>query len=226
MLVLAVLVNGAGTGPVWAAEAPRTRLISLSDRATLVVEVPQASRHAVGRPDTEALVVEIELPLDDFVAVAREPPTPSPFLRRVMLTPARRSDGARALRVTIMKGPDTTCRVRLAGGRLYVDVVSASRPLISSGPSGDTPPVIPTKDSYSTLRQEILDRASTLAIRPDVRGLLRLEAEIHARDERLGRSQPDLIEELLLQVKQFTEAARTRQLDEDKRALLKQSAKP
>jgi len=226
MFVWAGLVVGAGAGPVWGAEAPRTRLISLSDRATLVVEVPHAASHATRRPDTEALVVEIELPLDDFAAVEREPPTPSPFLRRVILAPATRQDGTRALRVTVLKGPDTTYRARLTGGRLYIDVVSTSRPLMSSGPSAETRLGFPTNDTYSALRQDILRRASALATRPDVKGLLRLEAEVHARDEKLGRSQPDLIEELLLQVKQFTEAARTRQLDEDRRAILKQSAKP
>lgn len=225
-LALAALVTGAAAGTVWGAEAPRTRLISLGDRATLVVEVPRALRHAIGRPDIEALVVEIELPLDDFVAVERTPPTPSPFLRRVTLAAATRLDGSRALRVTVLKGPDTTHRARLSGGRLYIDVVSANRPPILSEPTVETPPAIPANDSYATLRQDILDRASTLANRPDVKGLMRLEVEIRARDEKLGRSQPDLIEELLLRVQQFTEAARTRQLDEDRRAILKQSAKP
>jgi hypothetical protein len=60
-----------------------------------------------------------------------------------------------------------------------------------------------------------------LAARPDVKALLRLRDEVKQRDNELGHRRADLIEALLLEVDRYTDEARARQLELDRRAFLK-----
>jgi hypothetical protein len=95
----------------------------------------------------------------------------------------------------------------------------APRPQATAKPTG--PPSAADAAAYQALDASARRRARELAARPDVKALLRLRDEVKQRDNELGHRRADLIEALLLEVDRFTDEARARQLELDRRAFLK-----
>jgi type II secretory pathway predicted ATPase ExeA len=99
--------------------------------------------------------------------------------------------------------------------------------LASSLPTVERPPRVnteatpaPTAPSASApdFRADVLARASTLAMKPDVRGLMRLQEEVRSRQASTPE-QPGLVE-LLVELEELTNQARERQLELDRGRLL------
>ena len=95
----------------------------------------------------------------------------------------------------------------------------APRPQAAAKPTG--PPSAADAAAYQALDVSMRRRARELAARPDVKALLRLRDEVKQRDNELGHRRADLIEALLLEVDRYTDEARARQLELDRRAFLK-----
>jgi hypothetical protein len=95
----------------------------------------------------------------------------------------------------------------------------APRPQATAKPAG--PPSAADVAAYQALDTSARRRARELAARPDVKALLRLRDEVKQRDNELGHRRADLIEALLLEVDKYTDEARARQLELDRRAFLK-----
>lgn len=73
-----------------------------------------------------------------------------------------------------------------------------------------------TTRAYASLRDRVLDRATSLLERADVRSLLALRAEAIARDERLGRQRPSEMAALLAQLDVQLDEARQLRLALDR----------
>jgi hypothetical protein len=95
----------------------------------------------------------------------------------------------------------------------------APRPQATAKPSA--PPSAADAAAYQALDASTRRRARELAARPDVKALLRLRDEVKQRDNELGQRRAELIEALLLEVDRYTDEARARQLELDRRAFLK-----
>jgi hypothetical protein len=93
------------------------------------------------------------------------------------------------------------------------------------GPSPEPKSTLPTSSvdvAYQTFESSTRRRARELAAVPDVKGLLRLREEVEQRGKKLGRQRADLVEQLMLEVVRYTDEARARQLERDRRAFLKE----
>jgi hypothetical protein len=94
-------------------------------------------------------------------------------------------------------------------------------PRLSATPKPAGPPSAADVAAYQALDASARRRARELAARPDVKALLRLRDEVKQRDNELGHRRADVIEALLLEVDRYTDEARARQLELDRRAFLK-----
>jgi hypothetical protein len=91
----------------------------------------------------------------------------------------------------------------------------------SPGPKS-TVPASPVDVAYQAFESSTRRRARELAAVPDVKGLLRLREEVDQRGKKLGKQRADLVEQLMVEVVRYTDEARARQLERDRRAFLKE----
>jgi hypothetical protein len=236
------LVTGSST-PAYGADAAVSRVLMLPlvDRTTVVAELTQRVARVQEIASSPAMVMIEAGPVDaatrplDLTPVVR-----SPFVAGLSLRTTLGPDGLTYLRMRITLGAFCTHRLRVAGSRVYVDLVPVEErspsplapvPPPAKAPSGRVSPQAPrpaesspadTVDAaYQALESSGLRRARELAGRPDVTALLRLHDEILTRDDRLGRRRPEVVERLLAEVLRYTNEARVAQLKKDREALLK-----
>lgn len=221
--VLLVLLAGLPR-PAYGADATLSRVLMLPlvDRTTIVAELTGRAPR-VREIDSNPATVTIEVgPVDgatkplDLTPIAR-----SRFVAHVSVRTASGPDGLSYLRMQITLASFCTHRLRIAGSRVYVDLV----PLEERAPSPLAPVVSAEKASvdasYRDLESSVAPRARDLASRPDVTALLRLHDEVLSRDDRLGRLRPEVVERLLADILKYTNEARAAQLKKDREALLK-----
>jgi hypothetical protein len=78
----------------------------------------------------------------------------------------------------------------------------------------------PPAEPFSAFRVATLDRAWRLSDKPDVRGLLTLQAEVRETAGRTANSDPAAVDALLFELDRLIEGARERQLAIDRELIL------
>jgi hypothetical protein len=130
-------------------------------------------------------------------------------------------------------------RHRLARSRAAVlamaSLAAAAVVVVSIYVAGATPPVergtapqpvsLSPDQSFPAFQSEALERAARLAAEPDVRGLLKLQDEVHSWDSQTSYASHAAVEGLLGHLERLTDEARRRQLEEDRRLILEGSGK-
>jgi hypothetical protein len=116
-----------------------------------------------------------------------------------------------------------------ASTRAEVGVRAERRPAVPptqpQAPSPEPKSTVPASSvdvAYQAFESTTRRRARELAAVPDVKGLLRLREEVEQRGKKLGKQRADLVEQLMVEVVRYTDEARARQLERDRRAFLKE----
>jgi hypothetical protein len=228
----------------------RVAMLPLADRTTVVAEFSGPLPHAE-EVEAAAGTINIEAgPVQP--GVRPEDLTPAVASRQVSLVSVReldRPDGEKYVSLIIKSPGSADHRLRVAGSRIYVDFTpgagapaagDASRAarqaeaLASRRPPGNdrltqvpSPPEAGTSTenvdlAYRALESATMRRGAELASRPDVKGLLKLRAEVERRDKQLGQRRPADVERILAQILKLTDSARTAQLERDRREFLRE----
>ncbi len=217
----------------------------LSDQTTLVLEAGPISPGIQGRelkpaapwPLVSAVNIESTVRADGSNYLRLRITTQAPAIHQ------RRATGSR-LYVDLLRVPAAAAESptpestpkraapppvapQAAAARANV-AVRSERPsagLTVQPPRPSTEPKAPSSSAdgaYQALESSTRRRARELAAVPDVKGLLRLREEVEQRGKRLGKQRADLVEQLMLEVVRYTDEARARQLERDRRAFLKE----
>jgi general secretion pathway protein A len=83
------------------------------------------------------------------------------------------------------------------------------------------PPASVNGESFDALRADALHRAKALASQPDVRALLKLQADVQTWDSGTSFTDHSRVEGLIAELERLTDEARRRQLDLDREQILK-----
>jgi hypothetical protein len=235
-----VLATLAGSIPIGVTATPplsspaaavgRLTALPLVDRISLLLELPDKATSATHATDVSseanAFVIDVGPLASTITSIDRTADAALPFVSRVSLRSSSNTSGQLFARIRVELRGRCQHSVRVSNGRLYIDIIPAAarQPLSAGAPPSKSPtPVAKLKDapnpepemSYEALQADARRRAPLLARKPDVNGLLSLIAEIHRRDERLGKKRPDLIEPLIDEMNQALEEARALRLKMD-----------
>ena len=102
---------------------------------------------------------------------------------------------------------------------------AGATPALEGRPPVPLPASLAADQPYPAFQSEALERATMLSAEPNVRGLLKLQDEVHSWDSRTKFASHAAVEGLLLQLERLTDEARRRQLEEDRRLILEDSGK-
>ena len=199
-------------------------MVPLLDRTSVVVEFDRAPTIVEEvKGDTTAVVLDAGPFAAAITPQHLTPPASAAAIESVSIAPFARPDGATYVRVRIAVHGDAGHRLRRAGTRVYVDfgapqgspavraadaapgpvAGSDPRPPVAPPPASDTPATTPPaavaanpEAAYRALDASVRARAGQMAVRPDVKGLLRLRSEVERRDKELGNRQPELVSPL------------------------------
>jgi hypothetical protein len=228
----------------------RVAMLPLADRTTVVAEfsgpLPQAEEVDAGEGQVaiEAGPVKAGVQARDLAPTARYPQIAAVSVRAL-----ERPGGDTFVNVTIARRGSSAHRVRVTGSRVYIDFspavksepepvlpvpvtpTLAARPPVANPPAGTAPPEpiaiakVDHEAAYRDLEATTLRIGRTLADRPNVKGLIRLRADLERRDKQLGQQRPGEVDRIVSEVLRLTDQARVAQLARDRQALLREEKK-
>jgi hypothetical protein len=185
----------------------RVALLRGGVRSSVVVDLQDAAGRAteVLSLDDRSFSVEIGPVRRRVVAQNLEAAPSSPLVREVKVRGIPQTGNAILVRVEVKARAPVSGRVRTAGRRVYLDLQPIPAPAGAPGWEDD-----------------LLRRASALALRPDVMGLVGLRTELVQHRSVTGDQAPpghDRDDRVLAQLDQYLDQARQRQLIIDGRLL-------
>jgi hypothetical protein len=221
---LAAACNSAATRAIaGTADSPdaiaRIAALPSPDRVSLLIEFTGPVANVSSTTGTGGTSATIEAgPIAGVTDVTERELVSSPDLNVIARVSVRTYRKSPDTFIRILVRLKTACRqkLRVAGRRVYLDLVPLQTPAAAAVPGrSNQPPEETTEATYHALEADAVARARSLAARPDVKALQALRDEVLRRDAQLGRKRPEIVSRLLDEIDRRTDEARSTRLKLD-----------